>query len=303
MISFQEVILRLQEYWNRQGCALLQPIDLEVGAGTSHTATFLRALGPEPWRAAYVQPSRRPKDARYGENPNRLHQHHQYQVVLKPSPPDIVDVYLGSLRALGIDTLTNDIRFVEDNWENPTLGAWGLGWEVWMNGMEITQFTYFQQVGGLECKPITGEITYGLERLTMYLQDCDNVFDLVYTRWRDGDTERVLTYGDVFHQNEVEQSQFNFEAAEPAGLLRQFEYFESEAKRLMAAELALPAYEMVLKAGHTFNLLDARGAISVTERAAYIGRIRNISRAVAQSYYDARERLGFPMLARAQEAA
>ena len=303
MISFQEVILRLQEYWNRQGCALLQPIDLEVGAGTSHTATFLRALGPEPWRAAYVQPSRRPKDARYGENPNRLHQHHQYQVVLKPSPPDIVDVYLGSLRALGIDTLTNDIRFVEDNWENPTLGAWGLGWEVWMNGMEITQFTYFQQVGGLECKPITGEITYGLERLTMYLQDCDNVYDLVYTRWRDGDAERVLTYGDVFHQNEVEQSKFNFEAAEPAGLLKQFEYYEAEAQRLMAAELALPAYEMVLKAGHTFNLLDARGAISVTERAAYIGRIRNISRAVAQSYYDARERLGFPMLARVQEAA
>jgi len=212
-------------------------------------------------------------------------------------------VYLGSLRALGIDTLTNDIRFVEDNWENPTLGAWGLGWEVWMNGMEITQFTYFQQVGGLECKPITGEITYGLERLTMYLQDCDNVFDLVYTRWRDGDAERVLTYGDVFHQNEVEQSKFNFEAAEPEGLLSQFNYFESEAKRLMAAELALPAYEMVLKAGHTFNLLDARGAISVTERAAYIGRIRNISRAVAQSYYDARERLGFPMLARAREAA
>jgi glycyl-tRNA synthetase alpha chain len=303
MISFQEVILRLQEYWNRQGCALLQPIDLEVGAGTSHTATFLRALGPEPWRAAYVQPSRRPKDARYGENPNRLHQHHQYQVVLKPSPPDIVDLYLGSLRALGIDTTVNDIRFVEDNWENPTLGAWGLGWEVWMNGMEITQFTYFQQVGGLECRPITGEITYGLERLTMYLQDCDNVFDLVYTRWRDGDAERVLSYGDVFHQNEVEQSRFNFEAAEPAGLLRQFEYYESEAQRLMAAELALPAYEMVLKAGHTFNLLDARGAISVTERAAYIGRIRNISRAVAQSYFDARERLGFPMLSRAQEAA
>jgi glycyl-tRNA synthetase alpha chain len=303
MISFQEVILRLQEYWNRQGCALLQPIDLEVGAGTSHTATFLRALGPEPWRAAYVQPSRRPKDARYGENPNRLHQHHQYQVVLKPSPPDIVDLYLGSLRALGIDTTVNDIRFVEDNWENPTLGAWGLGWEVWMNGMEITQFTYFQQVGGLECRPITGEITYGLERLSMYLQDCDNVFDLVYTRWRDGDAERVLSYGDVFHQNEVEQSRFNFEAAEPAGLLRQFEYYESEAQRLMAAELALPAYEMVLKAGHTFNLLDARGAISVTERAAYIGRIRNISRAVAQSYFDARERLGFPMLSRAQEAA
>ena len=294
MITFQEVILRLQEYWNKQGCALLQPIDI---AGTSHTATFLRALGPEPWRAAYVQPSRRPKDARYGENPNRLHQHHQYQVVLKPSPVNIVDLYLGSLRALGIDTSVNDIRFVEDNWENPTLGAWGLGWEIWMNGMEVTQFTYFQQVGGLECKPITGEITYGLERLTMYLQNCDNVFDLVYTKWKDGlGQEHTLTYGDVFHQNEVEQSKYNFEASDPEKLFKQFDYFESEAKRLMELELALPAYEMVLKAGHTFNLLDARGAISVTERAAYIARIRNFSRAVAQSYYDSRERLGFPML-------
>ena len=282
MITFQEVILRLQEYWNKQGCALLQPIDIEVGAGTSHTATFLRALGPEPWRAAYVQPSRRPKDARYGENPNRLHQHHQYQVVLKPSPVNIVDLYL---------------RFVEDNWENPTLGAWGLGWEIWMNGMEVTQFTYFQQVGGLECKPITGEITYGLERLTMYLQNCDNVFDLIYTKWKDGlGQEHTLTYGDVFHQNEVEQSKYNFEASDPEKLFKQFDYFESEAKRLMELELALPAYEMVLKAGHTFNLLDARGAISVTERAAYIARIRNFSRAVAQSYYDSRERLGFPML-------
>ena len=286
MITFQEVILRLQEYWNRQGCALLQPIDLEVGAGTSHTATFLRALGPEPWRAAYVQPSRRPKDARYGENPNRLHQHHQFQVVLKPAPTNIV----------------NDIRFVEDNWENPTLGAWGLGWEIWMNGMEVTQFTYFQQVGGLECKPITGEITYGLERLTMYLQNCDNVFDLVFTTWTDPDgTERKLTYGDVFHQNEVEQSVYNFEASDCEKLLKQFDYFESEAKRLMDLNLALPAYEMVLKAGHTFNLLDAHGAISVTERAAYIARIRNISRSVAQSYYDSRERLGFPMLAKSAE--
>jgi len=297
MITFQEVILRLQQYWNQQGCALLQPIDMEVGAGTSHTATFLRALGPEPWRAAYVQPSRRPKDARYGENPNRLHQHHQYQVVLKPAPTNIVDLYLGSLRALGIDTEVNDIRFVEDNWENPTLGAWGLGWEVWMNGMEVTQFTYFQQVGGLECKPITGEITYGLERLTMYLQNCDNVYDLVYTKWHDAEgKEHVLTYGDVFHQNEVEQSHYNFEASDPVKLLSQFNYFESEAQRMMDLNLALPAYEMVLKAGHTFNLLDARGAISVTERAAYIARIRNISRAVAQSYYDSRERLGFPML-------
>jgi glycyl-tRNA synthetase alpha chain len=296
MITFQEAILRLQAYWNDQGCALLQPIDIEVGAGTSHTATFLRAIGPEPWRAAYVQPSRRPKDARYGENPNRLHQHHQFQVVLKPSPPDILDLYLGSLAALGIDTLRNDIRFVEDNWENPTLGAWGLGWEVWMNGMEITQFTYFQQVGGLECKPTTGEITYGLERLAMYLQDTDNVFDLVYTRWRDRGQERILRYGDVFHQNEVEQSRFNFECSDPKILLDQFRLFEAESGRLMAAELALPAYETLLKAGHTFNLLDARGAISVTERAGYIARIRKLARAVAQSYYASRERLGFPML-------
>jgi len=296
MSTFQETILRLQAYWHQQGCALLQPIDLEVGAGTSHTATFLRAIGPEPWRAAYVQPSRRPKDARYGENPNRLHQHHQYQVVLKPSPPEILDLYIGSLRALGIDTLRNDIRFVEDNWENPTLGAWGLGWEVWMNGMEITQFTYFQQVGGLECRPITGEITYGLERLTMYLQNVDNVFDLVYTTWKDRGVEKILRYGDVFHQNEVEQSRYNFEAADAAKLLEQFNLFEAEAKRLMQSQLALPAYEMVLKAAHTFNLLEARGAISVTERAVYIGRIRNLSRTIAQSYFESRERLGFPML-------
>ena len=242
MLTFQEVILRLQDYWNKQGCALLQPIDIEVGAGTSHPATFLRALGPEPWRAAYVQPSRRPKDARYGENPNRLHQHHQYQVVLKPSPVNIVDLYLGSLRYLGIDTEVNDVRFVEDNWENPTLGAWGLGWEVWMNGMEVTQYTYFQQVGGLECKPITGEITYGLERLTMYLQNCDNVFDLVYTNWTDGlGQKHTLTYGDVFHQNEVEQSHYNFEASDPAKLFKQFDYFESEAKRLMGEDPSLRA--------------------------------------------------------------
>jgi len=296
MLTFQQTILRLQEYWDSQGCALLQPIDIEVGAGTSHTATFLRAIGPEPWRAGYVQPSRRPKDARYGDNPNRLHQHHQFQVVLKPSPPDILDRYLESLRALGIDMLRNDIRFVEDNWENPTLGAWGLGWEVWMNGMEITQFTYFQQVGGLECRPITGEITYGLERLAMYLQGVDNVFDLVYTHWRAHDGERVLRYRDVFHQTEVEQSRYNFEQSEAKVLLGQFELFESEAARLIGAGLALPAYEAVLKAGHTFNLLDARGAISVTERAAYIGRIRTLARSVAQSYFESRERLGFPML-------
>ncbi len=296
MLTFQQTILRLQEYWNDQGCALLQPIDIEVGAGTSHTATFLRAIGPEPWRAGYVQPSRRPKDARYGENPNRLHQHHQYQAVLKPSPPEILDLYLGSLRALGIDMLRNDIRFVEDNWENPTLGAWGLGWEVWMNGMEITQFTYFQQVGGLECRPITGEITYGLERLAMYLQGVDNVFDLAYSRWRARGRERTLSYGDVFHQNEVEQSQYNFEHSNPKILLAQFELFEVEAGRLINADLALPAYEAVLKAGHTFNLLEARGAISVTERTSYIGRIRALAHAVAQSYLQSRERLGFPML-------
>ena len=296
MITFQEAILRLQDYWNRQGCALLQPIDLEVGAGTSHTATFLRAIGPEPWRAAYVQPSRRPKDGRYGENPNRMQHYYQYQVVLKPSPPDILERYLGSLEALGFDLRKNDVRFVEDNWENPTLGAWGLGWEVWMNGMEITQFTYFQQVGGLECRPITGEITYGLERLAMYLQGCENVFDLVWATWQERGVERRLTYGDVFHQNEVEQSTYNFEQADASKLLGLFNLFEGEAQRLMAAQLALPAYEMVLKAGHTFNLLDARGAISVTERAAYIGRIRNLARAVAQSYYESRERLGFPML-------
>ncbi len=296
MITFQEAILRLQDYWNRQGCALLQPIDLEVGAGTSHTATFLRAIGPEPWRAAYVQPSRRPKDGRYAENPNRMQHYYQYQVVLKPSPPDILERYLGSLEALGFDLRKNDVRFVEDNWENPTLGAWGLGWEVWMNGMEITQFTYFQQVGGLECRPITGEITYGLERLAMYLQGCENVFDLVWATWQERGVERRLTYGDVFHQNEVEQSTYNFEQSDPAKLLGLFSLFEGEAQRLMAAQLALPAYEMVLKAGHTFNLLDARGAISVTERAAYIGRIRNLARAVAQSYYESRERLGFPML-------
>jgi glycyl-tRNA synthetase alpha chain len=296
MITFQEAILRLQDYWNRQGCALLQPIDLEVGAGTSHTATFLRAIGPEPWRAAYVQPSRRPKDGRYGENPNRMQHYYQYQVVLKPSPPDILERYLGSLEALGFDLRKNDVRFVEDNWENPTLGAWGLGWEVWMNGMEITQFTYFQQVGGLECRPITGEITYGLERLAMYLQGCENVFDLVWATWQERGIERRLTYGDVFHQNEVEQSIYNFEQADASKLLGLFSLYEGEAQRLMAAQLALPAYEMVLKAGHTFNLLDARGAISVTERAAYIGRIRNLARAVAQSYYESRERLGFPML-------
>ncbi len=266
---------------------MLQPIDMEVGAGTSHTATFLRALGPEPWKAAYVQPSRRPKDGRYGENPNRLQHYYQYQVVLKPAPANILDLYLGSLEALGFDLKKNDIRFVEDDWENPTLGAWGLGWEVWLNGMEVTQFTYFQQVGGIDCKPITGEITYGLERLAMYLQEVDNVYKL---KWTEG-----LTYGDVYLQNEQEQSAYNFEHSDAEFLFTAFTAHETQAKHLIEQQLALPAYEQVLKCGHTFNLLDARGAISVTERAAYIGRIRNISRAVAQSYYDSRARLGFPM--------
>ncbi len=295
MLSFQQVILRLQAYWDGQGCALLQPYDMEVGAGTFHTATFLRAIGPEPWRAAYVQPSRRPKDGRYGDNPNRLQHYYQYQVVLKPSPPDILELYLGSLRALGIDTSVNDVRFVEDDWESPTLGAWGLGWEVWLNGMEVTQFTYFQEVGSLRCQPITGEITYGLERLAMYLQGVESVFDLV---WTDG-----ISYRDVFHQNEVEQSTYNFEQADTAMLSRHFDDHEREARRLIAAGLALPAYEMVMKCSHGFNLLDARGAISVTERAAYIARVRNLARAVAQAYHDARERLDFPMLKALPDAA
>jgi glycyl-tRNA synthetase alpha chain len=298
MLTFQHLIMKLQSYWDGQGCALLQPYDMEVGAGTSHTATFLRALGPEPWRAAYVQPSRRPKDGRYGKNPNRMQHYYQYQVVLKPSPIDILDLYLGSLKALGLDLARNDVRFVEDDWENPTLGAWGLGWEVWLNGMEVTQFTYFQQVGGLDCNPITGEITYGLERLAMYLQGKENVFDLVWTVSKRDGVEHELTYGDVYLQNEIEQSTYNFEQSNAAELFKLFGLFESEAKRLLEAKLPLPGYEMILKAAHTFNLLDARGAISVTERAAYIGRIRALSRLVAQAYYDSREALGFPMLAK-----
>ncbi len=294
MLTFQQIILRLQAYWAEQGCALLQPYDMEVGAGTSHTATFLRALGPEPWKAGYVQPSRRPKDGRYGENPNRLQHYYQYQVVLKPAPANILELYLGSLEALGFDLKVNDIRFVEDDWENPTLGCWGLGWEVWLNGMEVTQFTYFQQVGGIDCKPITGEITYGLERLAMYLQGVDNVYDLVWTESAQG----KLNYRDVYHQNEVEQSTYNFEHSDVEFLLGAFGSHERQAKYLMEQQLALPAYEQVLKAAHTFNLLDARGAISVTERAAYIGRIRNLARSVAASYLDSRARLGFPMAPR-----
>ena len=295
-LTFQQLILTLQDYWNKQGCAILQPLDLEVGAGTSHPATFLRAIGPEPWRAAYVQPSRRPKDGRYGENPNRLQHYYQFQVALKPAPGNILDLYLGSLKAVGLDLQQNDIRFVEDDWENPTLGAWGLGWEVWLNGMEVTQFTYFQQVGGLDCKPVLGEITYGIERLAMYLQGVENVYDLTWTTWEENGVTKKLTYGDVYHQNEVEQSTFNFEHSNTEFLFSLFTNYEQEAKRLIDVPLALPAYELALKAAHTFNLLDARGAISVTERAAYIGRIRNLSRAVASAYYQSREALGFPML-------
>ncbi|MBN2692565.1 MAG: glycine--tRNA ligase subunit alpha [Burkholderiaceae bacterium] len=321
MRTFQDIILTLQTYWASQGCALLQPYDMEVGAGTSHTATFLRALGPEPWKAAYVQPSRRPKDGRYGDNPNRLQHYYQFQVVLKPAPENILDLYLGSLQALGFDLKTNDIRFVEDDWENPTLGAWGLGWEVWLNGMEVTQFTYFQQVGGIDCKPLTGEITYGLERLAMYLQGVQSVYDLVWTETeaagrttapappqagsaprgganalgRPDGVRTLLKYGDVFHQNEVEQSTYNFAHSDVDFLLTAFAAHEKQARHLMAAQLALPAYEQVLKCAHSFNLLDARGAISVTERAAYIGRIRNLARGVAQEYLDSRARLGFPL--------
>jgi len=294
--TFQGLIFALQDYWAQQGCVILQPYDMEVGAGTFHPATFLRAIGPEPWSAAYVQPSRRPTDGRYGENPNRLQHYYQFQVVIKPSPLDIQELYLGSLRMLGFDTLVHDIRFVEDNWESPTLGAWGLGWEVWLNGMEVTQFTYFQQVGGLDCKPVTGEITYGLERIAMYLQGVKSVFDLT---WTDGPLGKI-SYGDVFHQNEVEMSAYNFEHAHVENLFHQFDVCEQQSQNLIAAGLPLPAYEMVLKASHYFNLLDARHAISVTERQRYILRVRALSRAVAQAFYDAREALGFPMLNQAK---
>ena len=290
--TFQDLILALQRYWAEQGCVLLQPYDMEVGAGTFHTATFLRALGPEPWNAAYVQPSRRPTDGRYGDNPFRLQHYYQFQVVMKPSPDDIIERYLGSLVAIGIDPLVHDIRLVEDNWESPTLGAWGLGWEIWLNGMEVTQFTYFQQAGGLDCRPVTGEITYGLERLAMYLQGVESVYDLV---WTDGAAGRV-TYGDVYHQNEVEQSAFNFEHADIASLFIEFDQREKNCKALLEAELPLPAYEQTLKASHVFNLLDARKAISVTERQRYILRVRALARAVASAYFASREVQGFPLL-------
>lgn len=290
--TFQDLIFTLQRYWSQQGCVILQPYDMPVGAGTFHTATFLRAIGPEPWRTAFVQPSRRPTDGRYGDNPFRLQHYYQFQVLIKPSPAEILELYLGSLRMLGFDPRVHDIRFVEDDWESPTLGAWGLGWEVWLNGMEVTQFTYFQQVGGLECQPVSGEITYGLERLAMYLQGVESLYDVV---WAEGPQGRV-TYGDVFHQNEVEQSRYNFELADTAVLLRHFEDHERACRQLLEAQLPLPAYEQVLAASHTFNLLDARRAISVTERAAFILRVRTLARAVAKAYYASREAIGFPLL-------
>jgi len=294
--TFQGIIQTLQNYWSQQGCVVLQPLDMEVGAGTFHPATFLRAIGPEPWHAAYVQPSRRPTDGRYGENPNRLQHYFQFQVILKPSPDDIQELYLGSLKKLGFDTLVHDIRFVEDNWESPTLGAWGLGWEVWMNGMEVTQFTYFQQVGGLECRPVSGEISYGIERLAMYMQGVDSIYDLL---WASG-PQGYITYGDIYLQNEVEQSAYNFELADVDELFRWFDVCEAQSQNLIENKLPLPAYEQVMNASHTFNLLDARRAISVTERQRYILRLRTLSRAVAQAYLESRETLGFPLLARVE---
>lgn len=290
-MTFQQLIVSLQQFWSEQGCVIQQPYDMEVGAGTFHPATFLRAIGPEPWNAAYVQPSRRPTDGRYGENPNRLQRYYQFQVILKPSPPDIQELYLTSLRHLGIDTLTHDVRFIEDNWESPTLGAWGLGWEVWLNGMEISQFTYFQQVGGLECRPVSGEITYGLERMAVYLQNVDNVYDLIWVDTEDG----PVTYGDIHLQDEVEMSAYNFEKADTAALFRWFDECEAHCMKLVEDDLPLPAYELVLKASHIFNLLDARHAISVTERQRFILRVRTTARAVARSYFEKREKLGFPL--------
>jgi glycyl-tRNA synthetase alpha chain len=293
VVTFQDLIIALQRYWADQGCAVLQPYDAPMGAGTFHPATFLRAIGPEPWFAAYVQPSRRPTDGRYGENPFRLQHYYQFQVALKPSPDNIQDLYLGSLRVLGIDTRIHDVRFVEDNWESPTLGAWGLGWEIWLNGMEVTQFTYFQQAGGLDCRPVTGEITYGLERIAMYLQNVESVYDLIWTKGPQG----TVTYGDIFQRNEVENSRYNFESADTEMLFRRFDTAEQQCTRLVAEGLPLPAYDFVLDASHSFNLLDARHAISVSERQRYILRVRTLARAVAQAYYADREALGFPLLA------
>lgn len=290
--TLQGMILALQDFWSAHGCIIMQPLDLEVGAGTFHPASFLRAIGPEPWRAAYVQPCRRPTDGRYGENPNRTQHYYQFQVILKPSPDDIQEIYLESLKALGINPKVHDIRFVEDNWESPTLGAWGIGWEVWLNGMEITQFTYFQQVGGLECFPVAGELTYGLERVAMYLQDVESMFDVVWAISPSG----PVTYGDVFMQNEKEMSAYNFEFADVDALFTQFDSYEKQSKELLERKLAIPAYEMVLKASHVFNLLDARHAISVTERQGYILRVRALAKAVAEVYYQSREALGFPLV-------
>jgi len=296
--TFQGLIMALQQFWAEKGCVVLQPLDLEVGAGTFHPATFLRAIGPESWNTAYVQPCRRPTDGRHGENPNRLQHYYQFQVILKPSPKNIQELYLDSLRSLGIDMSVHDIRFVEDNWESPTLGAWGLGWEVWLNGMEVTQFTYFQQVGGLECHPVSGEITYGIERIAMYLQGVDSIYDIVWTHSSEGD----VTYGDVFKQNEVEMSAYNFEQADTALLFQNFDESEAQCRSLLKEQLALPAYEQVLKASHTFNLLDARKAVSVTERQRFILRVRNLSRGVAEEYFASRKRLGFPLAPKALRA-
>lgn len=290
--TFQGLIETLQHYWAQQGCVIMQPLDMAVGAGTFHPATFLRSIGPEPWRTAYAQPCRRPTDGRYGENPNRLQHYYQFQVILKPSPDNIQQLYLDSLKMLGFDPLIHDIRFVEDNWESPTLGAWGLGWEVWLNGMEVTQFTYFQQVGGLECKPVSGEITYGLERIAMYIQGVESIYDLVWTTGPQG----TVTYGDIFHQNEVEQSAFNFEQANTEELFHQFDTCEAQSQTLIENSLPLPAYEQVMMASHAFNLLDARNAISVTERQRFILRVRTLARAVAEAYYASREALGFPLV-------
>ena len=297
-LSFQQLIFRLQEYWAEHGCVISQPYDMEVGAGTFHPATFLRSIGPEPWRAAYVQACRRPTDGRYGDNPNRLQHYYQFQVLLKPSPDEIQQMYLDSLTAIGINTLEHDVRFVEDNWESPTLGAWGLGWEVWLDGMEISQFTYFQQVGGLDCKPVSGELTYGLERIAMTLQNCGNVYDL---RWVD-QNDHVVSYGDIFHQNEVEMSKYNFELADTTSLFTWFDTCEQQATALIEEALPLPAYEMVMKASHAFNLLDARNAISVTERQQYILRVRTLSRLVAEAYFNSRETLGFPLLKNTEQS-
>lgn len=295
--TFAEIIQTLHRFWAKQGCVILQPLDMEVGAGTFHPGTFLRAIGPEPWFAAHVQPSRRPTDGRYGDNPNRTQLFHQYQVVLKPSPLEIQTLCVESLQAIGIDPRENDIRFVEDNWESPTLGAWGLGWEVWLNGMESIQFTYFQQVGGLECKPVMGELAYGIERLAMHIQNKNSMFDLLWAKTPKGN----ITYGDVFHQNEVEMSTYNFELANTEMLFTHFDDYEKECQKLILANLPLPAYEMVLKASHTFNQLDARSAIAVTERQRYILRVRTLARDVATAYYAAREKLGFPLLAPQQQ--